>query len=367
MSNPGTAGAACKKFSEKSYKQPFAWSVRWTTLSGWVFLSIVAAGLAGAPAAAQQEPAPGSLNQRIQELESAVGLVPGGGSMLDRISTIEQKVFGQPGQGSLLERVERLRQALAGSTASPAASGQPVSGAALHQQPDPLAEVPLVNIAPPRFFRIEPPNVKEKITGDYFAEIMQATRGRVFRFKTMPIPVFITPYKESKFTDACIKGFEDWEEKTQGAVRFVQVDDPEKARIRVIWSHLGMAADARGCTLGAHTITQWKQRPPGSLAVVGVGPVPVPVYVPKLGPKYSVKPQVIEVNLDLIMSKHAEIRYLILQNVVAHELGHALGLLGHSPHKTDLMYPVTDEHSRLSTRDINTIVRLYEQKVDVPL
>jgi hypothetical protein len=332
-----------------------------------VFLGILAAGVLGAPGDAQQEPGPGSLNQRIQELESAVGLVPGAGSMLARVSTIEQKVFGQSGRGSLLERVERLKQALAGSMASPAASAQAVSGAAVRQQSDPLAELPLVNIAPPRFFRIEPPNIKEKITGDYFSEIMQATRGRVFRFKTMPIPVFITPYKETRFTDACIKGFEDWEEKTQGAVRFVQVDDPEKARIRVIWSHLGMASDDKGCTLGAHTITQWKQRPPGSLAVVGVGPVPVPVYVPKLGPKYSVKPQVIEINLDLIMSKHPEIRYLILQNVVAHELGHALGLLGHSPHKTDLMYPVTDEHSRLSTRDINTIVRLYEQKVDVPL
>lgn len=367
MSNPRTACAACKEFSKNSGKPPFAWPVTGAALVWSVFPAILAAWLAGAAGFAQQESGPASLNQRIQELESTVGLVPGTGSMLDRVSAIEQRVFGQPAGGSLLERVERVKQALAGGMASSAAPVQMVSGAAPEQQPDPLAELPLVNIAPPRFFRIEPPNVKEKITGDYFAAIMQATSGRVFRFKAMPIPVFITPYKESKFTDACIRGFEDWEEKTRGVVRFVQVDDPEKARIRVIWSHLGMAPDAKGCTLGAHTITQWKQRPPGSLAVVGVGPVPVPVYVPKLGPRYSVKPQVIEVNLDLIMSKHAEIRYLILQNVVAHELGHALGLLGHSPHKTDLMYPVTDEHSRLSTRDINTIERLYEQKVDVPL
>jgi len=31
------------------------------------------------------------------------------------------------------------------------------------------------------------------------------------------------------------------------------------------------------------------------------------------------------------------------------------------------MYTVTDEHSRLSDRDINTLIRLYKQKPDVPL
>src|SRR5262249_39560684 len=150
------------------------------------------------------------------------------------------------------------------------------------------------------------------------AEGMKATKGRVFRFKSMPIPVFITPQQQRGFTESCVKAFERWEEQTRGPIRFVQVDDANQARIRVIWSNPGVASDMKGCTLGAHTITKWKQRGPGSVAMLGVGPVPVPLYVPKLGPKYSVQPQVIEVNLDLIMSKCPEIRYQILQNVVAH-------------------------------------------------
>ncbi len=78
-------------------------------------------------------------------------------------------------------------------------------------------------------------------------------------------------------------------------------------------------------------------------------------------------PQVIEVNLDLIYSKMPEQRYLLCKNILAHELGHALGLLGHSPEKGDLMFSVTDEYSRLSQRDLNTLQKLYERKVDVPL
>ncbi len=56
----------------------------------------------------------------------------------------------------------------------------------------------------------------------------------------------------------------------------------------------------------------------------------------------------------------------ILQAVFLHEMGHALGLLGHSPNKEDIMYlddkgakrgaPVA---SSISSRDLNTIKKVY--------
>jgi len=114
-------------------------------------------------------------------------------------------------------------------------------------------------------------------------------------------------------------------------------------------------------------MTKWTKKPSGRLSLLSLGAIPVPLYIPTRGPKYTVPPQVIEINLDLIDKKDADIRYLTLRNIVAHELGHAIGLLGHSPNNGDLMFPITDEHSRISERDLNTIKRLYDKKTTVPL
>jgi predicted Zn-dependent protease len=76
---------------------------------------------------------------------------------------------------------------------------------------------------------------------------------------------------------------------------------------------------------------------------------------------------VIEVNLDVLYGHDNEVRLLLLKNIATHELGHALGMLGHSKQEGDMMFDVTDEHSRLSQRDINTLSRLYQRKADIPL
>jgi hypothetical protein len=342
------------------------------------------------PACAQSAGHP-TMVDSLQHIESSLGLaVDPAAPLPQRVVTIEQRLFGGPQQGSLQQRIERARLQFLGpaspaqpalpgpgsATAPPFAPGSPASSAVNPDVELPSAagantgalhdSLPLLHAISPNFVRIEPPGPTAGTADDYFQEVLKGSKGKILRFKQMPIPVFINAFPDRAFVVAVVRGFSAWEDLSGGAVRFVQVDSQDKARIYVVWKHLGTSADRSGCMLGAHTITKYTPRG-NPMTFIQVGLVPVPLVLPRVGPKYTVPPQVIEVNMDLIMSKDPHVRYHVLQNVVTHELGHALGLLGHSSDQFDMMSPITDEHSRLSARDINTLKKLYQHKVDVPL
>lgn len=52
-----------------------------------------------------------------------------------------------------------------------------------------------------------------------------------------------------------------------------------------------------------------------------------------------------------------------LTNIILHEIGHSLGILGHSNNRNDIMYPTTDtfQDRSLSKRDINTVFKIYSE------
>lgn len=364
----------------------------------------------------------------LSQLEQRAGLRPPPYvSVIQRIAVLEQRVFGQERTGSIVQRLEALQQTAAGAIAPtpppyPAAQGQQftappqqvISQPQLPVQPPqsfPKAPVPanqmpagvnpvlphsgnlpgqtaglpaeqvhtctlhktalgdalpLVNGHPPNYVRVDMPGFPVA-ANDFYQEVFKSSKNKVVRFKSMPIPVYITPYQDAGFMVCVRRAFDTWEASSDGLVRFVQVDKPNAARIQVVWKRLGSKGDIPDCTLGAQTIMKYTDRGRGSLSFMTVSGVPVPVYIPRIGPKYVVPPQVIEVNLDLIMSRDPSQRYRLLQNISTHELGHALGLLGHSPFKADMMNAITDEHSRVSKRDVNTLIQLYSRKCDVPL
>lgn len=59
-----------------------------------------------------------------------------------------------------------------------------------------------------------------------------------------------------------------------------------------------------------------------------------------------------------------------VQAVCLHEIGHAMGLIGHSPKSTDIMFcsmPAADQKVALSPRDVGTIKHLYSSDVQIAL
>ncbi len=232
------------------------------------------------------------------------------------------------------------------------AIAQPVAQTSGPNQYLPLSNyLPPIDVAPPHFLRIEQDGFKPAT--DYFDQIMLGTSGRVFRFNAMPIPVFIQP-NQPTYVDACNKALQTWETRTNSMIKFAPVGAQPQARISIIWSHLGMPSDRSSTEFGAHTITEWKVKTGGLF----------PFASQKTG---TVAPQIIEVNLDVIEAREPDHRLLLLQNILTHELGHALGLIGHSPERGDMMFKDTDEYSRISQRDLNTLQKLYSRKGDFPL
>lgn len=155
---------------------------------------------------------------------------------------------------------------------------------------------------------------------------------------SFPIRVAITdgsatPNFQPEFMDIAKGSFIDWAEASQGRIKFEFVSDPRRSDIVVLWTadpkELANPAEAgfadfsyRGNCLTRGTI--------------------------KL--------------LTVPMDRAQTMTTKQLRKACLHEVGHILGLRGHSPNPGDVMFyslPVEDKWLVPSSRDVETIVRLY--------
>jgi tetratricopeptide (TPR) repeat protein len=170
---------------------------------------------------------------------------------------------------------------------------------------------------------------------DYFAE---ATFGGLARWKSMPVFVYIRPAADvpgfkPEFVDILKEAFKTWQQTSQGKISFEFVNDPSKAQISCAFTN--SLQDAITAAEGGHTVIIPDSK--GNILKADVSLLTRPANGTELNPNYA-------------------------RRVDLHEVGHALGILGHSKNPDDVMFATVLATTRpvdLTGRDVKTISMIY--------
>lgn len=175
---------------------------------------------------------------------------------------------------------------------------------------------------------------------DYLADV---TAQGMLRWPSerMPLRVYISPgqgvyaYKDD-FERILRQAFDDWAHVSNSRVGFVFVNDPSKCDIECTWT-----SDARKFNNSAEA---------GETRV----------FTNQAGIiRGTIKLLTIPLSPDLPLTENR------MRVICLHEIGHVLGLAGHTTNPDDIMFyssSVSDRFKSLSPRDGNTLMRLYSNQ-----
>ena len=173
---------------------------------------------------------------------------------------------------------------------------------------------------------------------DYFNRITMASDGRVMRFPHSPVSVYVEdPPVPERIQHAYMSDVEyaldQWMGCSEGLLQFEQVDS-EDADVRIYWTEepLGLQADPLG---------------EASLVLFDSGEFYVQMSI------------LLQERASLMDALHRELRAVLL-----HEIGHAIGLWGHSRDRSDIMCRSGALHP--TRRDKATLLKLLSVKSGSP-
>jgi|GEM_PF-1479804 len=175
-------------------------------------------------------------------------------------------------------------------------------------------------------------------TNGYFQRIAMVSDGRVTRFTKFPITIYLGDSNiNSNYLDDLMYALKEWQDGSSGILSFEIVDKPDSADILISWSNK-IEENYREHPLGMAELHRINQE------------------------KYYVEIQICL--RDPITAKPLSNDQMKI--VLLHEIGHAIGLWGHSKDKNDVMY-YADENLHLSANDIATLKTLYSYNNNYPI
>ncbi|HEY9669682.1 MAG TPA: peptidase [Coleofasciculaceae cyanobacterium] len=187
--------------------------------------------------------------------------------------------------------------------------------------------------------------------GDYFSQIKPTPLGYLI-WSQFPIRIYVERPKDPTEASASIQRFQKWVDAVLQAVQewtlylpLEVVTQPEVADIAILHERPPLQASFNRET-GQFNIPRARSAETR--------------YEFYLGQAKNASQQILLQRFTIKLSPHQTADYTLA--TARHELGHALGIWGHSPFPTDTMYfSQVRNPPQISARDINTLKRIYEQ------
>jgi tetratricopeptide (TPR) repeat protein len=182
---------------------------------------------------------------------------------------------------------------------------------------------------------------------DYLDKIRESGRLIRWSLRTMPLKVYVEERPvdirnfQPAFASSVRKALDVWTTALDHQLGYQLTTLPEEADIRVFWTN-------RLDTRGSHG--------DGTTAYTAG------IMLPKIRDNQIDYMTVQIATFDI--AGHPQTPENIYA-VAIHEIGHSLGLMGHSDNPADIMYGQNKHVLKLSKRDINTFRRLYSSKPDI--
>lgn len=185
-------------------------------------------------------------------------------------------------------------------------------------------------------FIVAPPGSPD----NYLALVSTGGKQR-WTSSAMPLKVFIYPGLKCigftpEFENVLVESFQTWEKATKGLIGFIFVHDPHQADIECRWTD--NAKELKSPSEGGDVVWQTNHNDFSHAAITLL-------------------------TCDFTTKQNVSVP--LMRATCLHEVGHALGLKGHSDKPGDILYPFINSNlvqAELSQRDVNTLTLLYQSE-----